>query len=177
MRDGFLALALSLVASGMASPDNRLSERPEGAVVATKMPPLKLDQPDWQPMTGQQISAAFTGRVLTLDDTYRPSPMIRVKTFWRGGCPPSEQFAPNGVWTRYECQRAPKVYSGRWETERFRGGERLCVAAPDFPRLCRFVWLGASSGRIFMAADGLFWDEPMDDPRTFNPYRLVAARE
>lgn len=177
MRGGLVAFVFSLASPVMASPDNRSSEQPGGAVTATQVPPLKLDQPDWRPMTGPEISAAFRGRVLNVDEAYQPYPKVRVKTFWMGGCPPREYFAANGVWTRSECHRALKSYSGRWETERFRGGERLCVAATDFPKLCRVVWLGAASDQVFMAADKTFWEEPMDDPITFNPYRLVVAHD
>ncbi|AUW58068.1 hypothetical protein C1T17_08055 [Sphingobium sp. SCG-1] len=175
MRIGLVVFVFVLANPVMASPDNHSSKQPGGALIATEIPPLKLDQPNWRPMTGQQISAAFRGRALYVDEAYRPYPNVKVKTFWMGGCPPSEHFAANGVWTRSECHRARKSYFGRWETERFRGGERLCVEAPNFPKLCRFVWLGAAGDRVFMAADKLFWEEPMDDPRTFNPYLLVVA--
>lgn len=174
MRSGLVALVFSVASPAICSPDNHSSSPSGGVPTAVRVPSLRLDEPDWQPMTGEQINTALRERTLIVDETYRPYPDVRVKIFWMGGCPPREHFGANGIWSRYECQRGPRLYSGRWETERFRGGERLCVAASDFPKLCRFVWLGAKPNNVFMAASRMAWEEPMDDPRTFNPYRLVV---
>ncbi|MDF7774334.1 hypothetical protein P1X14_03665 [Sphingomonas sp. AOB5] len=135
-------------------------------------PPLKLDRPGWLPLTGPQIMQTFADRMLILDEAFEPYPGVRVVTFGMGGCPPTETFSANGGWTRFECRRGPHTYQGSWTTEKFRGGERLCVQAPDFPRLCRFVWAGIAGDRIIMGANR----EHQDDPQTYNPYRLTRTR-
>jgi len=173
MKIGLFTLLLPLAGPAV---DAHKSVPAESAVVDTQVPPLRIDRPDWRPMTTQQIIAVFAGRALLIDEDYRPYPEVRVSIFFRGGCPPREKFAADGVWARYECRRAFTSYSGRWETEKFRGGERLCVSAPDFSKLCRFVWGGAASDRVFMAADPISPGESMDDLRTFNPYRLVIDK-
>jgi hypothetical protein len=163
------ALTIVLTADGQSAPlaaDTTIS----------RLPPFKLDRPDWLPLTPQQIAGALAGRALLVDEDYQPFPGVKIKTFWMGGCPPREAFSSNGDWSRYVCQRGPHIYTGRWKTEKFRGGDRLCVEAPDFPKLCRFVWREASDNRVIMAADPIFLNEHQDDPRTFNPYRLVATK-
>jgi len=142
-----------------------------GAPVS-RIPPLRLDRPRWLPMTGPQIVARFRDRTLVVNENYQPLPGVRVETYWVGGCPPSETFSANGGWTRSMCQRMAKVYEGKWTTEPLRGAERLCVEAPDFPKLCRFVWEGKSREEVFMAADWGGGSE--EDARIFNPYRLIA---
>ncbi len=142
----------------------------------SRVPSLKLDQPTWLPLTGDQIREAVSGRVLQHDIDYRPFPGVKVKSIFLGGCPPQETFSSDGGWTREACFRVATVFSGRWTTEKFRGGERLCVEAPKFKRLCRFVWKGAAENQFFMAADSPLLEEQQGDPRTFNSYRLVAIR-
>lgn len=139
-------------------------------------PPLKLDLPRWLPLTAAQIVRAFAGRTLVVDEDFQPYPGVRVVTFRMGGCPPSETFSADGVWTRYECLRGPRTYTGHWTTEKFRGGERLCVQAPDFIKSCRFVWQGSAGDRFIMAADHRASRQDQDDPHIFNPYRLLAPK-
>jgi len=145
----------------------------QGRLTPSHLPPLKLDRPNWLPMTGPQIVEAFAGRMIGVDRRYEPYPGVRVNVVFIGGCPPGESFDRNGGWSKSVCFRALRTYKGKWWTEKFRGGERLCVEASDFPKLCRFVWY-VSSERVIMAADSLNHDEPQDDPITFSPYRWIS---
>jgi len=106
-----------------------------------------------------------------LDTEYEPYPGVRVDTYYIGGCAPTEVFSHDGRWEINECQRAVRVYRGRWTVEPFQGGYRLCVEATDFAKQCRFVWQGASADRLILSAPESFPSE--DWGNAYNPYRLV----
>lgn len=169
------AMMILAAASGVMAADGQ-SVRSSVGTTGGQTPPLKLGQPRWLPLTARQITALFSEHTLIVNENYQPFPRTKVETFWIGGCPPREEFSLKRSWTRYECQRVPRVYKGAWTTERFRGGERLCVEAPDFPKLCRFVWQDASQEEVIMAADWTRAGQSQDDPHTFNPYRLVPSK-
>jgi hypothetical protein len=138
------------------------------------VPPLRVDRPDWQSLDAAQIVATFSGYGLNVDEDYEPYPGVRIKARFRGGCPPSEAFERNGHWKKTMCARARRFYSGSWSTEKFRGGgERICVEAPDYPRLCRSVW-PLSDQRVIMA--GEVYGESQDDPSAYNLYRLTVLK-
>jgi hypothetical protein len=63
MQNGFVALVM-LIASPVAA---STAQRQEGANLE-RVPPLRLASPDWQPMNGQQLAAALTGRDLIVDE-------------------------------------------------------------------------------------------------------------
>lgn len=137
--------------------------------------PLRLAQPQWRPLTGQQITALISDRTIVIDTTYEPYPGAKVNAMFRGGCPPYETFFADGRWQMGMCQRAYRVYEGRWITEAFRGGERLCVDAIDRPKECRFVWQGSTADQIVMAlATRAEVNELNED---YSPYRLTKSRE
>lgn len=148
------------------------------AIAATtpRAPPLRLDAPRWQPLTGQQVTALFKGNSLIVDEGYEPVPGVKVEIFEFGGCWPSENFFADGRWQRFECQRAARRYDGQWTTEPFRGGERLCVQASDLPKRCRFVWQGKSADQVIMPVAGIRISDSWDDPDAYTPYRLVNFR-
>lgn len=137
-------------------------------------PPFKLIQPKWLPLTGSQIAAALSGNRLTIDEDYEVAPGLRPQVSFTGGCIPTEVFHPDGRWLSRFCYRGPKIFNGRWTVEPFRGGDHLCVEAPDFARTCRFVWQAAAPNRLFMPASVSMvrhWTEALD--ATFNPYVLT----
>jgi hypothetical protein len=156
---------ITAAAQSMASPSVQRDSR---------VPPLKLAQPWWLPLTGLQIVALLHDHTLRVDEDYRPVAGVRVETYSDGACPTSETFASNGAWSRFVCHRGARTYRGTWAAEKFRGGERLCVEAPDFPKLCRFVWQGASRNEVFTAADPAR-GESQDDPSRFNSYRMTPS--
>ena len=138
------------------------------------VPPLRLDAPRWLPLTGTQIVALFSDRVLEVEENYEPSPGVKVEMVEVGGCWPQEKFFADGRWQRVECQRGARTFEGHWGTDKFRGGERLCVEAADFPKRCRFVWEGASADRVFMGVAGVTRaSDSWDDPASYAAYRLT----
>jgi hypothetical protein len=138
------------------------------------VPPLRLDAPRWLPLTGAQIVALFSDRTLNVDESYEPFPGVKVEIFEIGGCWPRETFFAHGRWQRFECQRGPRTFEGHWTTDKFRGGERLCVQATGLPRRCRFVWRDASADRVFMGVAGATRaSDSWDDPAAYTPYRLT----
>jgi len=137
--------------------------------------PLRLAQPPWRPLTGQQIAALISDHTVVVDTTYEPYPGAKVNVMFRGGCPPYETFFADGRWQMGMCQRAYRVYEGRWTTEAFGGGERLCVEAADRPKECRFVWQGSTVDQIVMALATR--PEANDLNEDYSPYRLTKSRE
>jgi len=140
---------------------------------ADRTPALRLAQPHWLPLTAEQIRALFADRGLAMDEGYQPLPGAKIEMIEIGGCWPSEIYFADGQWQRHMCSRGPREFAGRWYTEKFRGGERLCVEASDFPKRCRFVWLGDAPNRVIMAYAGLGASGTWEDPAWFNPYILT----
>jgi hypothetical protein len=138
---------------------------------AVRATPLRLVRPSWFPLTGQQIRSLFSDRILVLDEDYQPAPGVKLQIDYFGACPPTETFFADGRWQLNECQRARRLFEGHWTTDTFRGGERLCVEALDYPKQCRGVWQGSSTYQIIMAPASP--DLQNDDPERFNPYRLM----
>lgn len=137
--------------------------------------PLRWARPQWRPLTGQQITALISDRTVIIDTTYEPYPGTKVNAVFWGGCPPYETFLADGRWQMGMCQRVYRVYKGRWTTEAFRGGERLCVDAIDRPKECRFVWQGSTVDQIVMAlATPAEANELNED---YSPYRVTKSRE
>jgi len=139
-----------------------------------RKPPLRLAAPRWPPLTGQQIKVLFGNRTLNMDEGYEPFPGVKVQMVEFGGCWPQERFLADGQWQRSECQRAARTFAGRWHTEPFRGGERLCVEAPGFEKRCRFVWQGDSANRVIMSYARFRSPESLEDPDWYNPYLLSS---
>jgi hypothetical protein len=140
---------------------------------ADRSPALRLAQPRWLPLSGQQIKVLFEDRALAIDEGYEPYPGAKIEMLEAGGCWPAERFLASGQWQRFECQRGPRRITGHWYTEKFRGGERLCVEAPDFVKRCRFVWQGADANRVIMPYAGIRPSNSWDDPTWYNPYILA----
>jgi hypothetical protein len=135
---------------------------------------LRLTAPDWPPLTAEQISAIISDRTVIVENGYEPFPGTKVQYFYKGGCPPYETFYQDGRWEMGMCQRTYRVYQGRWSTEAFRGGERLCVEASDYPKQCRFVWQGSAASQIVMPLSLGRSDEAND---VYSPYRLSPRRQ
>jgi hypothetical protein len=139
-------------------------------------PPFRLLTPNWHPLTGSQIRAAVSGHHLRIDENYKVAPGLKPKAIFAGGCPPPETFYADGRWTTFFCDRAGTGFEGRWSVEPFRGGEHLCVEAPDFPKSCRFVWGSRSPSRLFMPTTVSSWatgKQEYDWDQAFNRYVLV----
>lgn len=175
MKAGMVASALALACSTLALGQDRLQVTGDGAEAATRIPPVKLDRPNWRPLRGAEIKATLSGKTLLLDEDFYVAPSVKVKPFYDASCPPIEDFAPDGAWRRVECGEHQPTFTGRWEIESFNGGERLCVGMLRGQRLCRLVWRGAAPDQIFMGAFDYRRDKSMDRPSNYNPYRLIAT--
>jgi len=136
-----------------------LAEEPAQPPPALHGLTLRLTAPDWPPLTAEQLSALISDQTA-----------ISEVGLW-GGCPTQETFYPDGRWEMGMCQRTYRVYQGRWRKEAFRGGERLCVEASDYPKQCRFVWQGSAASQIVMP----FSLGRSDD--VFIRYRLSPRRQ
>jgi hypothetical protein len=137
--------------------------------------PLRLAEPQWRPLTAQEIKSRISGRTVVIDETYEPAPGVKVNVSFPGGCPPSETFFPDGRWEMGMCERLYRTFKGRWYTEAFRGGGRLCTEANDHAKECRFVWQGSTADQIIMSQPSIAGaNEPTDD---FNPYRVTPRKE
>jgi hypothetical protein len=157
-----------LTSLAMVIPSHALAE-PIQAKETDRRPPLRLTEPDWKPMTGQEIREKISDHSVYIDTSYEPLPGKKLPIIMEGGCPPRETFFRDGQWQIGICQRSYRVFSGRWSIELFRGGERLCVEGESRPKSCRFVWEGASADQIFMSFGSAPADEHLNDD--FMPYR------
>lgn len=164
------AIALFLAFDGLAS----AATEPGQTEFVSHTLPLRLAKPRWRPLTGQEIKALISDHTAVIDERYEPYPGVKLEVSFVGGCAPSETFFADGRWQMGMCQRAYRVYNGRWTTEAFLGGERLCVEAGDRPKECRFVWQGSSADQIVMP----LWTPAQDKQvnEDFNPYQLREKR-
>lgn len=168
------AAAATIVVAWSANAIAEDQPQPRPISKTPHVPPLRLDAPRWPPLTGGQIVALFSNRILDVDESYEPFPGVRIEILEVGGCWPKEIFLADGRWQRFECQRGSRTFEGHWTTDKFRGGERLCVEATDLPRRCRFVWQGLSADRVFMGVAGVTRaSDTWDDPAAYAPYRLT----
>lgn len=134
-------------------------------------PPVTLAQPEWRSLSGTEIRQRFSNRQLGIDSWYEIASGIKPVVSFGGACRPSETFYADGRWTMAICEIDIRYYRGQWTTEQFRGGERLCVKAPNFQKACRFVWQGRSPDQVFMPAS--LFSESVEWNETYNPYRLT----
>jgi hypothetical protein len=160
------AIILFLTCDGLAS----VAAEPVQVGSVFHAPPLRLAEPKWRPLTGQEIKLLISDHTAVIDERYEPYPGVKVNVIYWGGCPPYETFFADGRWEMGMCQVAYRVYNGRWTTEAFRGRERLCVEASDRPKECRFVWQGANADQIVMPLGTPVQDNQLN--RDFSPYRL-----
>lgn len=160
------AIALSFVCGGQMS----VAAEPALTGPIFHSPPLRLAEPRWLPLTGQEIKSLISDHTIVIDEGYEPYPGTGVVVSYVGACPPYETFSADGRWQMGRCERAYRVFNGRWTTEPFRGGERLCVEASDFPKQCRFVWQGASADQIVMPRGSPAQDVQLNSD--YSPYRL-----
>lgn len=160
-------LALSMLVVGSSSVE---AGSPSGDEILNVLP-LRLARPQWRPLTAQEIKDRVSDQVVVVEKEYKPAPGVTINGGYVGGCPPSETFFADGRWEMGMCQRVYRTFKGRWFTEPFRGGDRLCTEADDRSKECRFVWQGSSVDQIVMSQQSLAdANELCDD---FNPYRVA----
>ncbi|MBS7670964.1 hypothetical protein [Croceicoccus gelatinilyticus] len=166
---GVLIVALPMAISGCGDSDT--------AATIPRDPPVRLVQPDWLPLTGSEIEDTISGMRLSIDDAYEVAPGLKPKLAYVGGCLPTEVFHADGQWKTSFCSTSPVDIRGRWLIEKFRGGEHLCVEAPDLPITCRFVWRGRKRNRLFMPATVLEYPTTRNElgENVFNPYLLTPV--
>lgn len=158
----FLYLGLSLLNPAVANPSQNTPPKHRA--------PLRLAQPDWKPLTAQQIRGKISDRSVVIDNTYETLPGVKLPIIMQGGCAPRETFFGDGRWQIGICQRVYRVFVGRWSIEPFRGGEWLCVESDERPKSCRFVWEGPNVDQIFMAFGTAPNESQLNDD--FMPYRI-----
>lgn len=54
--------------------------------------PLRLAQPEWKPLTAQQIREKISDRSVVIDETYETLSGVKLPIIFAGGCPPHETF-------------------------------------------------------------------------------------
>lgn len=163
-----VAAATVLLAVGLEP----ASAEPDHVAASARIPPLLLALPHWPPLNEKQITEAISGRIATVNYAYEPYPGVKVSIIHIGGCPPSETFFADGRWRMGVCQRAFRVYEGRWKTEAFRGGQRLCVEATDSPKSCRFVWQGSTTHELFLSPGEA--ENSGETGNSATPYTVIA---
>lgn len=150
-----------------------VSAKSGDAELSDHRPSLRLAKPHWPPLNEQQIKDKISGRSVIIDETYETLPGKKLPIIRIGGCPPRETFFQDGRWQIGICERAYRVYTGRWSIETLKGREWLCIEGDQHPTSCRLVWQGPTDDLIFMALGAAPTEDQLNDD--FMPYRVSVS--
>ncbi|WP_206243403.1 hypothetical protein [Novosphingobium terrae] len=167
-----LTVMLLLIGAGSSAMADTTKDQSRSS---SHIPAMRLERPDWQPLTNEQVQSLFSDRKLEFDERYEPFPGAKVSVRYIGGCPPIESFFADGTWQMYFCSRGPMTFHGRWTVEPHGQIGWLCVQSAERPTDCRVVWQGSAVNEVIMQLKVPGAERIWGSDGAYNPYRLVSA--